>query len=197
MGVLSKLIFGPPDAEKIGKEIIWNISKYSFCIFKNEKVRESINFETLEQIEQDRIFNEFIINGIVLGYLILEDAKRIAAPEHRSFLHELAEIIFYGYRTILKDMGAEHEHADLFKEVIRMRYDEYHDEWEESRSELPDKAKELGFIPWDRVVAIGALHHIRRGKTSPEDPFFKILLDWTMKLSEEIQENTLRAVKRI
>ena len=154
MGLIRKFIFGSPDPKSIASKITWRVGKSSFKIFRDRKVRELLKFEELEQTEQDRIFNEFVLSGLSLIYLMLETAVHAYDDERIRDLHQFAKDskaeLFGSYQNTLKD-----------------------------------------------VVAVGGLQHIRRGKTSPEDPFYKIFYEWVGSVALDAEIILIRALKRM
>ena len=65
-------------------------SHKAFEFFQDKKFRELVLFDKLEQIEQDRIFNELVLAGIVLLMLTLE-APDLRIPQELKGYFALAK----------------------------------------------------------------------------------------------------------
>jgi len=164
-------------AEEIAKELISEIAKLSFKLFRNKKFRKLVELESFDQVEQDRIFNEIIISAIVLGDLfygsVLEEPQN-----NKEFFLELKTEFLSGYGNMLIDIGSDKKDADLFKKVILIRVEEYQKIYKKDKKNLPEYKP----LAWPFVVAIGGYDHIKRGKGNPEDPLFQLFLDWIKQI---------------
>ena len=185
---LRKFIFGPVPVEKAAAKIVKKIANSAFHVFKDEEIREMLNFSKIGQTEQDRIFNEFVATGLSLAILMAETIFRLNEEKRDSF-RKLKDEIFIYYPNWLKELGVEEEYCDIWRKLIKMRCEEYQKDFEEYQGHLPDPKKAN---PWVSVVAIGGLHQLRRGKTSPEDPLFKHLLAWLKFLANDIEKLFLK-----
>ena len=93
------------------------------------------------------------------------------------------------YPNWLGELGIEKCYFDQWVKLIEMHFDEYREDFEEQRKHFPDSEKTN---PWNSVIIVGGLHHLRHGKTSPEDPLFKHLLAWLGPLTVEIEKIMVR-----
>jgi len=185
---LRKIIFGPAPIEKIAEKVVKKNTHSAFRIFKDEDIRKLLNFSKINQTEQDRIFNEFVVIGLSLAILTAETISKINEEKNNSF-RKLKDEIFIYYPDWLKELGVEKQYCDIWRKLIEMRCDEYQKDFEKYQAHLPDFRK---VNPWISIVAIGGLHHLRRGKTSPEDPLFKHLLAWLKLLANDTEKMFLK-----
>lgn len=185
---LGKIIFGPVSIEKIAAKVVQKIARSSFQIFKDEDIRKMLNFSKIDQTEQDRIFNEFVVTGLSLAILMAETISELNEEKNNSFLKLKSNLSNY-YPNWLKELGVEEQYCDIWRKLIGMRRNEYRKDFEKCQNHLPDPKKAN---PWVSVVAIGGFHHLRRGKTSPEDPLFKHLLAWLKFLAEDTEKMFLK-----
>lgn len=183
-----KIIFGPAPIEKVAKKVVENIANSSFRIFKDEDIRKMLDFSKIAQTEQDRIFNEFVVTGLSLAILIAETISELSEEKSNSFRKLRGGLIDY-YPSWLKELGVEEQYCGIWRKLIQMRCDEYRKDFKECQDHLPDPKKAN---PWVSIVAIGGLHHLRRGKTSPEDFLFKHLLAWLKFLADDIEKVFLK-----
>ena len=160
----------------------------AFTLFNNKEYRRSARFDALDQVEQDRIFNELVVAHLVLIMLILEAPDLRVAPEFRDQLATLKELIPKAYVDNLGTMGVEDEHLRVWEQLISLRYEEYakdriglrtaamHLEALEKPLELDDLSLIQLLLPV-QAVAIGCHHHVCRDKTDGRDELFKLTLN--------------------
>lgn len=180
-----KLIFGRLSTEEAAEKIVKKIANSSFKFFKDKKVRKMLNFSEIDQIEQDRIFNELVVSGLSMAILMAETAYDLIESERSIVFKKLGEGLQIKYPNWLGQLGVEKEYLDLWTKLIKMRRDEYRKDFEKYRKQLADPGK---VNPWIGIIAAGSLNHLRRGKVLPKDPLFKHLLTWLELLAIEIEK---------
>lgn len=191
MWFLRKLIFGPLAPEKIAKKIVEKVSKLAFRFFRDSEIREMLNFSKISQTEQDRIFNELVVSGLGVTILSLETVAQLTGAERSGLYQKVEKEVIAYYPNWLSELGVEKKYTDIWRELIKMRCDEYRRHFREYRSHLVDLEKEN---PWPIIVAIDGLQHLRKGKTSPEDSLFKHFRIWIRFLSNKIEEIVVRSI---
>jgi hypothetical protein len=160
---------------------------HAFGLFRDNKFRRAAGFDTLNQVEQDRIFNELIVAYIVLVVLMLEAPDLRVPREFRDYLKDLKEMIPKAHLDSLRALGVESEHLLDWEKLIALRYDEYAKDRHEVRSaamQIEATGKPLDFVDLSKIqllvpvqaVAIGCHHHVCRGKTNGRDELFKLTL---------------------
>lgn len=187
-GFYYKFIFRSISVERIAKKTVKKIAKSAFRVFKDEEIRRVLDFSKIEEIERDRIFNELVVTGLSLAILMAETISEINKERRNSF-RKLQEEIFVYYPNWLKELGVEERYCDIWIKLIKMRCNEYRNDFKNYQNDFPDPQKAN---PWISVVAIGGLHHLRRGTTSPQDPLFKHLLAWLKFLANDIEKIFLK-----
>lgn len=183
---LIKSTFNPPkNPEQLARAITEKIANSSFVFFKDENIRSLLNFEKISVTEQDRIFNEILVSGITIAILIFATLENKTKNERIKQFHiEMQIELTSSYPNWLKELGAEQNNADLWKELIKMRVNEYEKDYEENEKEIKKQTDaKLAFV---FVVAIGGNKHICRGKKKDMNLTFKPFLRWNVNLANEI-----------
>lgn len=170
----------------------------AFKLFRDKKFRRFTNFDSLSKVEQDRIFNELVLAGIVLIMLTLEAPDLRVENEFKDYLDFVREKIPEAHLDCLKDLGIARKHRRLWKKLINMRYDEYFKDRLKAREAamtIESKEKEMTIKKLEDIqltlpvstVAIGCHHHICRSKTNGRDELFKLTLKWLSKMYIEVR----------
>jgi len=160
----------------------------AFELFQKAPFRREARFEKINQVEQDRIFNELVVAHLVLIMLILEAPDLRVAPEFRGYLRNLNQQIPKGYVKQLGNLMVEAEHLKEWDKLIALRYEEYARDRHEVRAaamELESAEKPLDLEDLSKIqllvpvqaVAIGCHHHICRGETQGRDDLFRVILE--------------------
>lgn len=159
----------------------------AFKLFTNPKFRNLCLFDTISQVEQDRIFNELVI-AVITVMMLTCDAPDI--PEDRQdYLAQIKNKIAKSYTQQLKELGVESKFTKQWDTLIDMRYREYSEDKLKAReaamiveSEDGDidlkKLSEIQMMLPIQTVAIGCHHHICRSNTDGRDELFKMILHW-------------------
>lgn len=192
----------PLPAEKMARILAAGLdqaaAQAAFKFFRDKKFRQETDFNGLSQIEQDRIFNELVLAAIVLIMLTLEAPDLRCPDEMREFLLLVKERLPKEHLDYLKNLGVERKYLSDWERLIAMRYEEYHHDKGEARAaaiEIESAEQELTaegltgiqLVLPVQVVAIGAHHHILRGKTRGKDELFKLILRWLSRFYIEIR----------
>ena len=98
---------------------------YAFELFSDKKFRRLVSFDRLSQVEQDRIFNELVVAGVVLVMLVLEAPDLRVPGEFRDYLVDVNEKIPKAHLEYLSTLGVATKHLRDWEKLIGMRYDEY------------------------------------------------------------------------
>lgn len=181
-----RLFFGPAPPDIIADMMVRKIAHKSFRFFRDEEIREMLNFSKIDQTEQDRIFNEIVLTGLCLAILMIEMLAKITESDNKKeYYKKLREELFIRYPEWLAELGVEKKYVKMWRKLIQMRCDEYEQDFREHRGSLPlvDEGN-----PWIPVVAIGGLDHLRRGKLVRKDPLFKRLLSLTTSVAIKIEK---------
>jgi len=169
------------------KALVQASAHHAFELFRNKEFRKLAGLETLEQVEQDRIFNELVVAYLVLIMLILAAPDLRVPPEFRDYLTTLKEAVPKAYIDNLRTLGVENEHLRVWEKLISLRYEEYAKDRHEVRSaamHLESREKNLDLddlsiiqllVPV-QAAAIGCHRHVCRGNTDDRDELFKLTL---------------------
>jgi hypothetical protein len=171
---------------------------YAFELYCDKGFRRQVNFDNLDKVEQDRVFNELVVTHVVLVILILEAPDLRVPREFRDYLILLKDKIPKAHVDNLRTLGVEGEYLRQWEKLIDLRYDEYAKDRHEVRSaameiqasekplDLNDLSKIQMMVPV-QAVAIGCHHHICRGNTKGRDDLFKLTLGPLTKFYVDIR----------
>lgn len=162
-------------------------SQNAFQIYRHPKFRRLISFESLEKIEQDRIFNELVVTNIVLLMLSLE-SKDLKIPEElKDYFLLVRDNLPKAHCNELAGYGIEKEYLDIWNKLIKLRYEEYvnnKNKVREASMQAEAKEKELtvrdiediqSILP-AQTTAFGCFDHICRGKTKGREELLRFLV---------------------
>ena len=206
MRKLIKYIFGfngpktEESADETSRRLIDFVLKSVFEVFKDEEFRRYFNFFRQREEEQDRLFNELGVTGLCLLLFALDDIY-LKSHDKIHFWREVRQKTPQMFQGWLKELGIHRKHISPWGKLIKMRYQEYQIDRKEVRQELEKHDKEFSAYEGEAAksayvrfmaVAIGAIHHLRRGKTNPKDPFFSHLRTWLSILDIQLEKEILR-----
>lgn len=170
----------------------------AFKLFQDKKFRTLADFPDLTQIEQDRIFNELVLAGLVMIMLTLE-APDLRVPEDlKTYFVSVKDQVMWEYIQQLIGLGIKKKYIKDWEKLIKMRYGEYSSGKSQAREAAMEiESKEEGLtaekmfgitlmLPVN-TVAIGCHNHICRGKTDGRDELFKIILKWLGRFYLEVR----------
>ena len=170
------------------------IAQRSYALWNGKEFRKLVSFESISQTEQDRIFNELEVTGLgFLQFHLQERAVSTGDESQSKFYEELGERVPVQFVENLRELGVSRKHVSLWRKLIKMRFQEYAEDLKLSYlgsarwKELQGKNTWFKSI-WARIetLAIDSLHHIRRGKTDPHDPLWKVLRKWLAELEKDL-----------
>jgi len=175
---------GSASHEEVAGEVVWHIAKTSFEKFKETDFRQKLNFDTLDQEEQDRIFNELVITGMALVYLTMEIGENLNRNEEsKKTFRGIKNNLASSYVKILRKEGTAKEFLDMWYQLLAMRCEEYRKDYR--------KHKELFLDPrqnhWVHICAIGGSDHISRGESQKVESILPQITRWCGALSVELQ----------
>jgi len=194
IGKLERAIFGPPGEMQVANYIVNFALKRGFRTFCNHKFRTAVHFFQLSTVEQDRMFNELVASNLVLVLLMIDTLAKLANKEARDFLRSLCNVIPAQFVKKLRENGIAEEHAQVWIKLLDLRRDEYEEQRLKARDALPEFGEGN---PWLRVVTVGCLFHIRRGKPPTDDPLFILLMEESVAVSATTRRTILRAIRRL
>lgn len=159
----------------------------AFKLFTNKKFRELCFFNSITQLEQDRIFNELVI-AVLAVMMITCDAPDIP-EESKIFFQKIKESLPKEYVSQLKSMNIEKKYLKQWETLIDMRYQEYTEDKTKAREaamivESQDKdidikkLSEIQLMLPLQTVAIGCHRHVCRSNTDGRDELFKMIIRW-------------------
>jgi len=162
-------------------------SQWAFRLFRDKKFRKMLDFEKLEKIEQDRIFNELVVSDLVLLMITLESPDLRIPEELKEYFLLVKDELPKAHCNLLASYGIEKKYLNDWDKLIKMRYEEYNKDKLDIRKVAMDMDSKKGDLTTKglediqlllpvQTVAIGCHHHICRGKTKGKDELFKLIL---------------------
>lgn len=161
------------------------IAEASFVLWQSKDFRALVRFNILGQVEQDRIFNELELTGLGLSCLYSEQTGK----EH--FKKEVTE----QFLQIMSESGLEGKFLDIWKKLIKIRFEEYENDYKKVLYTSEDKKEfdneENLRLAWTRIetLAVAGWTHIRRGENKEEDPLWDIMRKWLAVLDAQLLQN--------
>ena len=170
----------------------------AYDLFCDKEFRRIAGFERLNQVEQDRIFNELVVAFLVLIMLLLEAPDLRVPQERRNYLADLNKRVSQAYVENLRTLGVATHHLREWEKLISMRYEEYARDKHEVRGaamKIESAEKTLDLDGLSRIqllvpvqaVSIGCHHHVCRGNTEGQDDLFKEILKSLTKFYVELR----------
>ncbi len=134
------------------------------------------------------------VAAMSLCLFCLEQRESIIGSDDFHFWKEVHEQIPIQFEQKLLGLGVDKENAKLFRELIKMRHNEYErisdgsrdyfEEHEDFKNVGSKKAREV--LVRVQAVTVGATDHIRRGKLKRGDELLRVLRSWLFPLDMEI-----------
>lgn len=186
--------------DETGRRLIDFVLKSAFEVFKDEEFRRYFDFFRQRKEEQDRLFNELSLTGLCLLLFNLDDIH-LKSYDKIHFWREVRQKTPQMFQGWLKELGISGQHISPWGKLIKTRYQEYQTDRQKVRQELEKHDKEFAVHEMEAAknayvrfmaVAIGAIHHLRRGKTNPKDPFFSHLRTWLSILDIQLEKEILK-----
>ena len=175
-----------------GKNLAQVAASSSFEFWQRKDFRLYVNFQSLSQTEQDRMFNELEVSVLGLFALSLDYAISIAEVEYKKLLKTLQNEITYGFLQLFSEVGIEKKFLEQWEGLIDMRFKEYRKDLETAMKESSAwdelKGDEEMRQTWARIetITIDCLTHIQRGDVKKDDPLWKLLRKWLITLEAQI-----------
>lgn len=161
-------------------------------VFNDNQFQKMAKVNELDQEEQNRIFNEVQVSGLVYGIIFIEQKRKYLGENRAALWREVAEKIPKSFCNWLSELGIEKEYADTWKKLIYLRLSEYQEGIFEIKNVLE---KELKNDPRENIkeilyslesVAISGMLHITRGKAEPGDPLKRHMMTWLGVLQDDL-----------
>lgn len=162
-------------------------SQNAFQIYHHPVFRRLTSLESLEQIEQDRIFNELVVTNIVLLMLSLEASDLRIKEDLKDYFLMVKDSLPKAHCDELANLGVEKKYLEVWKKLINLRYEEYSENkhtLREASMEFEAKEKELtakdiegiqSILPM-QTAAFGCFDHVCRGKTKGKEELLNFLV---------------------
>lgn len=174
-------------------------TQYAFKIYWDKNFLRLAKIDSLDQIEQDRIFNELILACMILIMLTLESPDLNVPREMKDYYLTVKDEIPQAHIEQLKELGIERKHRKLWQKLIKMRYDEYYEDRLKVRdAAMTTEAKEKGELNTKDIldiqmilpvqtVAFDTFAHITQHKTKGNEDLLRFIVRSLGKFYIEIR----------
>ncbi len=179
---------------KAGKHLAQMAANSAFEFWQRKDFRMYVEFQNLNQVEQDRIFNELEVSVLGLFILEVDNAIDTGEKEHKVVLSLLQKEVVVGFLTLFSDAGVEEKYIKQWEILIDMRFKEYRDNLKtalfESKKWKEFKNDEQVRMQWAVIetITINCLRYIRRGDVKEDDPLWELLRKWFITLYAPIRQ---------
>lgn len=176
---------GSATRQEVAARIVDHIAKVSFEKYKEADFRQKLNFASLEEMEQDRIFNELVITGLCLVYLTMEIGESLNRNEEsKQTFRNIKNNLTSSYVNMLKGAGVEEKSLlDMWYQLVAMRCEEYRKDFSDHKEMFKDPRQNH----WVHITAIGGSDHICRGVETKITAILPQMSRWCGALSVETQ----------
>ncbi|MFZ2189430.1 MAG: hypothetical protein WA057_02095 [Candidatus Magasanikiibacteriota bacterium] len=199
MNIIFRKLFKNIPPVKEADYLLKRTNASAYQIFINPDFRQLVDFDSQSQTEQDRIFNELVVTAIVylmsmIDFAITQDKIK---AERIHFWMDLRDMIPDVYVNYLKSLGIHGQNLDIWKKLIKLRWNEYVEEqkntrtaWAKEFAEHPDKDVLNEMAVRLETITVGSLIHITRGqaKSNADDPLRRHLRTWLSTLEYKLQK---------
>jgi len=177
-------------------------TQYAHTMYWDKEFQKLAKLSSLNQADQDFVFNELIVGCIVLVMLSYEAPDLNIDDEMKGYFKTLRDMMPEAHIKYLQNMGLKSRHLKDWKKLINMRFEEYARDRHDVRSaamklRTADRDLDLDSLAGIQLmvplqaVAIGTHNHICRGKTEGRDELFKCILNMLAKFYTHLRLNTL------
>lgn len=172
------------------------VASSAFEMWKRKDFRLYVDFNNIDTVEQDRMFNELQVSVLGLFILHFESALTDATDERKMVLEALKKDLVPAFLALLSESGVESRYIKEWKYLIDLRLKEYRTDLRMAMEEVGEmeefKKDEHLKIVWCRLqtITIDCLSHIRRGKLDEKDKMWNLLRGWLVTLEVQLQPIT-------
>ncbi|HBR79356.1 MAG: hypothetical protein UR66_C0007G0008 [Candidatus Moranbacteria bacterium GW2011_GWE1_35_17] len=133
--MLQKL-FSNNDPEKEAGFLVQMVCESAFTVFRDGQFRKLIDFEKRDQEDQNRIFNELEVTGLILLLFLIDDSVQFVNIKRKKFWSEVRDMVSETFLNWMGSMGIEDQFLDIWKNLIDERENEYKERIEILREHL-------------------------------------------------------------
>lgn len=170
------------------------VADSAFKVFIDEQFRKSIDFEKETQEEQDRIWNELAVTGLLFLLVFLDDYLKTNDSDRHLFWDDVRSEIIPEFIKWLEELNIPGEFIKVWRKLIDLRLEEFKERREiifkmynkEISDENNPEVKDA-FIRLETLVISGAMH-ITRGNDQKIILLKKYLNAWLGVLNSKLDE---------
>lgn len=172
------------------------VNSSAYQVFLDKRFRELVKFDEQAEEEQNRIFNELVVTGLVFSLFFIEDRESFAKAGRKEFWKNVSEKIPVSMADGLAKMDIPKGYVSIWKKLLKKRTKEYLEKrkitesvWREEFSKIKKSEKNKGDILRIETVAIGSLMHIARNEERENEKFLRNHLKaWLYGLGQNLEK---------
>ena len=138
------------------------VASSAFEMWKRKDFRLYVDFNNIDTVEQDRMFNELQVSVLGLFILHFESALTDATDERKMVLEALKKDLVPAFLALLSESGVESRYIKEWKYLIDLRLKEYRTDLRMAMEEVGEmeefKKDEHLKIVWCRLQTLSLIH---------------------------------------
>lgn len=194
MNFLLRKLFRNVPPEKEARFLTEIVTGSAHSVFLDDFFRQMVNFDRQIKVEQDRIFNELVVTGLLLLFSTIKDNLSNIQLSRQVFWQRVLGLSSKSYVEWLGELGIEKEHLDTWEKLIDLRLEEYKERQSLTRGawaeELFDRSEDEQLndaMVRVETLTVSSMLHITRCKAKREDPLRKHLRTWLSVLNNKLE----------
>jgi len=194
MNFLLRKLFRHIPPEKEARFLTEIVSGSAYQVFLDEYFRQLIKFDRQIKVEQDRIFNELVVTGLLLLISAIKDNLSKIELARQMFWQNVLEFSSKSYVEWLGELGIEKEYLEIWEKLIDLRLKEYQERqtltrgvWaEEFFNHREDEQFNDAMVRLE-TLTVSSMLHITRGRAKRNDPLRRHLRTWLSVLNNKLE----------
>lgn len=177
-------------------QLIELVNSSAYQVFLDKRFRELVGLNEQAEEEQNRIFNELVVTGLVFLLFFIEDRTSFIKNSRKEFWKNVSEKIPEAMVGGLAKMGIPREYVSLWKKLLKKRTKEYsekrkitEDVWREDFSKIRKSEKNKSNILRIETISISSLVHIIKNERQENEKFLlNHLKAWLYGLNQNLEK---------
>ena len=170
------------------------VSGSAYSVFLDPYFRQMVNFDKQIKVEQDRIFNELVVTGLLLLFSTIKDNLSKIQLSRQAFWQRVLDLSSKSYVEWLGELGIEKEYLDTWEKLIDLRLDEYKERqsltrgvWAEELFDSREEEQLNDAMVRVETLTVSSMLHITRCKAKRDDPLRRHLRIWLSVLNNKLE----------
>ncbi len=172
------------------------VNSSAYQVFTDKRFRELVKFDEQIEEDQDRMFNELVVTGLVFLLFFIKDRVSFVKASRKEFWKNAAEKIPVSMADGLAKMDIPKKYISIWKNLLKKRTKEYLEKrkitesvWREEFNKIEKSEKNKGDILRIETMAIGSLIHITKSEEQENEKFLRNHLKaWLYGLNQNLEK---------